>query len=414
MRLKHTAAYDRIYGVKKAVKITVITLTAIILAVVIALPVAVPPLVERFIAEKISAFGLVPDVKMCLYYGWRNGPGINGTLRVAVADTPWCVRARFGASCCEWSASIRMDDTPFNETDPTISTLLKQVHLPAVSNLTFSGSVSFEGSAERTFHMPVPVWNARASIRNLNATATVEEKDYEIAELSLSPAASGIANHLDIQPLFLKVRSVQASGFTLSDLHASIHASEKALLVTEASAGICGGKVSVFSLFLDPKTFNTGFTLFVDDVGAGEVLAHFKKFKGEATGKLHGKIRLFVREGGKTLRLSDAFLYSTPGEIGKLRMQDATPVTDNLVLAGLDEATRANVANALTDLDYSVLKLNLKRGEGKTARLSVALNGNATRGKTTVPVDLTLNFNGELEQIINTGLGYSRLLKGKQ
>ena len=66
---------------------------------------------------------------------------------------------------------------------------------------------------------------------------------------------------------------------------------------------------------------------------------------------------------GKAIRLSDAFLYSTPGETGKLKLADPTSVTDNLALAGLDEATRGNVADALTDLDYSVLRLNLKRGE---------------------------------------------------
>ena len=160
--------------------------------------------------------------------------------------------------------------------------------------------------------------------------------------------------------------------------------------------------------------FVLGFTLFVDDVDAGETLKHFKGFRGEASGKLHGKVKLFVKEGGRALRLGDAFLYSTPGEVGKLRMADAAPVTDNLALAGIDNATRANVADALTDLDYSVLRLNLKPDKDKTATLSTTIRGTATRGRTSVPVDITLNFNGELEQLINTGLGYSNLLKGKQ
>ena len=200
----------------------------------------------------------------------------------------------------------------------------------------------------------------------------------------------------------------------MTNFSASVRMTEKSLLVTQASAGLCGGKVNVYSLTLNPETLNAGFTLFVDDVETGDLLSHLNGFNGEASGRLHGKVRLFVRKGGKAVRLSDAFLYSTPGEIGKLQLEDATPVTDNLALAGIDDATRANVANALNDLDYSVLKLNLRRTSGKNATLSVNLTGTATRGELSVPVNLTLNFNGELEQIINTGLGYSNLMKGKQ
>jgi len=71
------------------------------------------------------------------------------------------------------------------------------------------------------------------------------------------------------------------------------------------------------------------------------------------------------------------------------------------------------VSDALTDLDYKVLRFDLKRTDGKASRLSVQISGTATRGRTTVPVDLTINLNGELEQLINTGLGYSAKLKGK-
>lgn len=305
-----------------------------------------------------------------------------------------------------------MNETEFNESDPALAELLKRYPITAVSNLTFSGSIALNASVVRTFRKPVAVWNVRLPIRNLMARATVEENSYAIESLSVTPAASGIDDHIDIAPMFLCIRSIDANGFPLSNLSASIRATEKALLVTEASAALCGGKVVLYSLFLDPATFNTGFTLFVDEVDAGEVLSHFKGFRGEASGKLHGKIKLFIREGGKALRLSDAFLYSTPGEVGKLRMEDASPVTDNLALAGLDDATRANVANALTDLDYSVLKLNLRRTDRESATLSVNLNGTATRGKTSVPVNLTLNFNGELEQIINTGLRISEQTKG--
>ena len=391
-----------------------IGLAATALAVLIAIPVTVPPLVESIARDKLREFGLVnPSVRMNLGYCWRNGPGIAGKFTVNLL-TNWLVTAEFGASCCEWSASVKMPETAFSETDDVLRTLLANHPVTAVSNLTFSGSFALDVKAERTFRTPVPVWSAKLPIRNLSAAFLMADKPYAIEGLSVTPAASGLADHIDIATLRPRAKSIAADGFSLSGFHASVRVTDKAVLVTEAAAGFCGGQVNLYSLFLDPKNLNTGFTLFLDDVSAGEALTHLNGFRGEASGRLHGKIKLFVREGGKAIRLSDAFLYSTPGETGKLKLQDPTPLTDNLALAGFDEAARNNVADALTDLDYSVLRLNLKRGEGRAATLSTTVRGTATRGELSVPVDITLNFNGELEPLINTGLGYSNLLKGKQ
>ena len=398
---------------RKVIRAFLIGLAAAGFVIVIALPVAVPPIVERVIVSKVGEFGLSAAVKMDLGYCWRNGPGIAGTLKIALADSPWHVTARFGVSCCEWSAEVKMPTTKFSEADPVLQKLLEMHPPAAVSNLTFSGSIAIDAKAERTFHKPVPVWSARIPIRGLSAALMAEDKPYAIEGLSLTAGADGIADHVDIVPIHPMARSISAGGFVLTNIYATVCATEKSIQVTQASAGLCGGTASVYSLFLNPQSLNAGFTLFVDDICAGEALSHFNGFRGEASGRLHGKIRLFVREGGKAIRLSDAFLYSTPGETGNLRLIDPTPITDNLALAGLDDTTRKNVANALTDLDYSVLRLDLRRGDGKSATLSTTVRGIATRGGTSVPVDITVNFNGALEQIINTGLGYSNLLKGK-
>ena len=400
---------------RKPIKRLLIGLAVTVVIVLSVLPVAVPPIVESIIRLKVAEFGLPPAcAKMSFDYCWRNGPGVHGKLKVAFPDSPWRVIAEFGASCSEWSAAVKMPETQFSESDVVIQTLLEKHPVAAVSNLIFSGSIALDAKAERTFRTPVPVWSVRLPVRNLSAGFTVEEKPFVIEGFSVTAGASGIADHLDIAPLMPRARSVSADGFVLTNFSASVRMTEKSLLVTQASAGLCGGTANVYSLTLNPKNLNAGFTLFIDDVETGEMLRHVRSFNGEASGRLHGKVRLFVREGGKTVRLSDAFLYSTPGEAGKLKLRNAAAVTDNLALAGLDDATRNNIADALTDLDYSVLRLNLKRGEGKSATLSTTVRGNATRGKVSVPVDITVNFNGELEQLINTGLGYSNLMKGKQ
>lgn len=351
---------------------------------------------------------------MSFGYAWRHGPEFSGTLNVSLPGSPWYAHADFGAGLGTWHARLRLPETDFDQSDPIVSRFLEP-NLPGdISNLAFRASIAVDASVERTRRLPVPVWAARVPVRGVFANMVRNDRPLDVENLSVTLGASGIANHFDIAPMFLRASAVTASGFTMTNITATIRATEKALLVTRAKAGICGGTISLYSLFLDPKTLNAGLTLFLDDIDAGDILSHFQGFRGEASGRLHGKLHLFLKEGGKAIRLSDAFLYSNPGEWGKLKMEDASVVTDNLELAGIDESSRANVANALSDLDYSVLKLDLRHGTDDTATLCVRLDGTATRGSLSVPVNLTVNFNGKLEQIVNTGLGLSNRLKGNK
>ena len=409
-----------LFTMKKALKRLLIAMLAFLAIVLVAAPLVLPPAVEYVLSKKIAELGFMPDVRMNFGYCWRNGPGIEGSLSVALMDTPWRIRAKFGASCSEWSASVKLPETEFSESDPTLAKLLAQYPVDGLADLSFSGSIALDASAERTYRKPVPVWSVKVPLKDVSAhavlTGTGEEgdKDVAVSGLSVTARATGIADHLDIQPLFPRAAAINFDGLVLTNFHASVRATERALMVNEANVGFCGGQANVYSLFLDPQTLNTGFTLFLDDIDAGQLLNVFKGFKGTATGRLHGKVKLFVKEGGKAIRLSDAFVYSTPGETGKLYMEDPAVITENLAMAGIDDATRGNVANALSDLDYSVLKLTLKRLDGKKATLSARISGSATREGTTVPVDLTVNFHDELEQLINIGLGYSNLMKGKK
>ena len=396
---------------KKAAKCILLALAAVLTVVAVLLPLVVPPVVKSVAEKKLAELGFPAQVLMDLGYTWRCGPEISGSLRIGLSDSPWKVRATFGAGFGTWHVRVSLPETRFSEADTTIAKLLKRYPLEGIADLAFSGSIALNASVERTRAVPVPVWSAKVPLRNVSASFMSGETAVAIDGLSVTPGASGIANHHDISPMFLRAASVEAAGFALTNLTAAIRASERGLFVSEANAGVCGGKVSLYSLFLTLKDTSAGLTLFLDNVDAGAVLSHFNGFRGEASGRLHGKVRVFLKEG-KTLRLSDAFLYSTPGEIGKVKMSDASVVTDNLALAGIDDASRDNVANALADLDYTVLGFDLKRLDGKAAALGIRVEGTATRDGLTVPVNIKLNFNGELEQLINTGLGFSRKLKG--
>lgn len=394
---------------------TLLVLLVIVMAVVLVVaPFVVPPIVERLAEEKLAAFGVGADVSLKFGYCWRNGPGVEGTLRVSLPKTPWDVRAAFGASCSEWSAKVTMRETSFNEQDALLRALLDRYPLQGVTNLLFSGSVALEASAERTFSKPVPVWRAKVPVKGLNVSLVTGKLPVDVAGFSVTASASGIADHVDIGSMYPRAQSLTIGAFHATNFYASVRATDRALIVNEAGSEFCGGKANVYSLYLNPENLNAGFSLFLDNVDAGAALAQFSGFRGEASGRLHGKLRAFIQKGGKAIGIRDAFLYSTPGEVGKLRIRDSAEMVEKLAYAGMDDAYRANVAEALTDLDYRVLRMDLVRTGENTARLSWRISGSATRGETTVPVDLTINLNGEIERLINMGLDYSAKMKGNK
>lgn len=364
-----------------------------------------PPIAEEIAIAKLSQPGLPLDVHLKLRYCWTStGPGVRGEVNLNVLNSPWALTGDFMAAPCQWHATARIEETLFRESDPVLQQLIARIPINTLSNMTCSGAIDFEASVDRTFSLPVTRWTARANLRNVDFSAVARDNPVSLSGGSASFGASGMADHVDIAPIFPRIESLTYGNYTMTNLRASIRATEQALMINEASADFWGGRVYLYSVFLNPKNLNAGLTLFYEDVDVDQVLHTVKCFSGSATGRLHGKAKLFLLEGGKGIRLRDAFLYTSPGEIGKIRMTDTDALAEGLAFAGLDESNRKSVSNALTDMDYNVLRLNLRRQSDDDAVLSVRLEGSATRKNVTVPVVLNITLHGAIEQLINTGL----------
>ena len=339
------------------------------------------------------------------------GGAVRGEMEAWLNGTPWSLRADFDASSSgEWRAAFDVPETAFSESDPVIGAVLSRWPMPAISNLVFGGTFGLKGEAARTNGVPVARWSVLGRLKDVDIACRAGEMPVEVANLRLGFGASGIADHVDIRPMFPRADALTVGGCLLTNAFASIRATESAYLVTEAGAGCCGGELKLYSFFLDPRKLNAGVTLFVDGVEAGEVLRLLKGFNGEASGRLYGKIPLQLRDGER-LQLRNAYLHSAPGETGSLKVYDPQPVVESLALGGVPEATRANVAKALADLSYTVLKIGLQPEEDGGLALTVKLAGSATHRNVTVPVTFEVTFHGDIEQLINTGLKTSRMKK---
>ena len=342
-------------------------------------------------------------VRADIVYSYLTWDGIAG-FELDLDGTEWRVTGSFLGGLREWNADAVLSAPPLSESDPLLSSLIAKFAPPSVSNLVFSGSVSARVSAEKTRKIPVTVWTVKGGVKDLNASCEFAGKPVAIRKFGTSFGADGIADRKTIRPLNPHIAYAEYNGISVTNVSASIRMTETSLLVTEAGAGFCGGEVKLYSLFLNPASLTTGFTLFLDDIDTNEIVTHLKGFRGDATGRLHGKIPVFLKNG-RELRLKNSYLYSIPGETGTIRFEDAQPILDNLALGGVDEATTSNLAKALMNLDYSSLKFELKReSDGEGLALGMSIEGSATYGTTTVPVSFAVTLHGDLEQLINTGL----------
>ena len=331
------------------------------------------------------------------------GASAQGDAKLRIDGSPWRLRADFDVSSSgEWRFDAEMPEVRVDESDPVLGAVLARMPAPAVSNIAFCGGVSLWAQGRRTRETPVPRWSASLRISGLDASLFLDGRPLSVEGLRASAGASGIADHVDVAPMFPRADRIDGAGISLSNVFASVRATESSWLVTEAGAGFCGGELRLYSLFLDPAKLNAGATVLVDGVEAGEVLRMVKGFEGEASGRLYGKMPVYLRNG-RELRLREAYLHSVPGEVGTLRVYDPAPVAESLALGGVPEDARRNVAAALADLSYSALKIRLAPEDDGMA-LSVNLDGSATRGGVTVPVSFGVTFHGDVEQMLNTGI----------
>ena len=359
----------------------------------------------------VKAKGRILDwpytASMRLHLGWICA---DGSFAVSLDDTDWKVTGSFGwESSTDWHLDASLGERSISQQDPVIADILSRLQSPALSNLVFSGTVSLDVSSQMSEQRPVPSWKARGALGNVDLSfGTDSGQGVDVKNLRVRFGADGISSHTDIAPMFPRADSIEAAGITLTNVYASLRATERAYLVTEAGAGCCGGEIKLYSLFLDPERLSAGAAIFADGIDAGQVLSRISGFSGDASGTLHGKLNFFLRNGSD-LRINSAYLFSKPGETGKMRITEATPVMDNLARSGVSKGDRENLAKALSNLDYSVLKIEFRRNEdGDGVFMPIMIQGTSTFGETTVPVTLNVNLAGDFDKLINTGIKLSR------
>ena len=147
------------------------------------------------------------------------------------------------------------------------------------------------------------------------------------------------------------------------------------LLIEKNRFQWCGGTVSTHATRFSTDRSDYNIVLFCDRLNLAEILEQFGIENAEGDGTVNGRIPVFYENG--QIRFEDAFLYSTPGVEGTIRI----PGTDYLKAGlppGSPQYSQLDFAGeALKDFKYSWVKLALLT-EGENAVLKMRLNGKST------------------------------------
>ena len=166
---------------------------------------------------------------------------------------------------------------------------------------------------------------------------------------------NGFGSHADLQPFGVLFKEARLGAVALDAGSFWFRGGGDSILLTEGRAGFCGGVVRVYALHMNLASLDAGFTVLLDGLEAGALLGLFPDVRGTATGQLYGKLPLAIRKGS-AVRLRDAYLFSPPGQVGRIELEDPAVVVDKLSASGVPEEACASLEQALRNLDYDVLR----------------------------------------------------------
>jgi hypothetical protein len=199
-------------------------------------------------------------------------------------------------------------------------------------------------------------------------------------------ALEGIRMSLDF-PELPRIRSapgqrIQFSRLSLGDLTAEKGGvdfqieSARSFLLEKMHFSWCDGHVETQSMRLSPGIEDYRITFYCDRLNLAKVLEQFGAAAAEGRGTVNGRIPLQYANG--KISFDDGFLFSTPGDGGKIRISGSEILTAGIP-PGTPQYVQMELASeALKDYDYSWAKLNIT-SQGEELLLQMQMDGKPAR-----------------------------------
>jgi hypothetical protein len=209
-----------------------------------------------------------------------------------------------------------------------------------------------------------------------------------------------------IEKPWITFMSAKAGNVRLDEGRVTFQLTPQELFLDRMEVRWCKGSLNAYSVnvaFANPKD---EFIVYADRVDLGEALMMVVPFKGKMEGVLYGRFPVGIDNG--RVKLSTGFLYSLPGQGGKIRLDDSGQMRALLDRAGIKGEIQEPLSRALSDVDFSTFRLELEPQAGEAGMLRMKLLGKSNDKAWPAPVDLNLNLHAPLEELLNMGLDMSR------
>ena len=265
--------------------------------------------------------------------------GTDLQLAAAADLTPSGIQGRLETDLAAWSPVAPID---------------LGILAPAAAGLTVDGKL--------TLHADLALEAGR-----LQSQARIELSEGALAATARQIRADGVQVDLHLIDLptlrsapgqVLRFAEADLGSIRLSDgtVAFQVEAAHQALL-EKGSFAWCQGRVYVDAMRFSPAVDDHHLTLFCDRLRLSELLDQVGGLAAEGGGTVSGRIPVQYRRG--QLAFNDGFLYSSPGEGGKIRLADIDRFTTAIDPQTLEAAQLALASEALKDYDYQWVKVGI-------------------------------------------------------
>ena len=286
------------------------------------------------------------------------------------------------------------------ETELTADDAVAALVRDKTKGIELTGRMSAEADAR--FRRARPSVTARARFSD----GRVQSGDTVVEGLATELSFMGGGIFRTIERPFVSFEQVKSGNIVLGRGRADFHVTPRGVTIDRMDVACCKGTLNAYALDWDFKNPKAAFTVYADRIDMGEALMMMVPFKGQMEGVLYGRQPVVINNGRITLL--PGYLYSLPGQGGKLRLDDPQQVRTLLDQSGIKGDVQEPLSKALSNLDFSMLKFDLEPREDGEGTLRIKLVGKSNDKDWPAPVDLNLNLHGPLEELINTGRSFAR------
>ena len=216
------------------------------------------------------------------------------------------------------------------------------------------------------------------------ADVTVYEGRLSMPDQNLS--LSGIQGRLSFNDLLapasvpgqkVTIERIQAGDFTATDAAVRFTLEPgRSLLFENMQLNWAGGRVTMESVRIPSPDRSMALTLYCDRIQLNRLLAQAGGFDAQGTGSLNGRIPVIIKNG--EISFDNAFLFSTPGQGGRIVIQNPEKLKAGIPLDAPGFSQLDLASEALKDFEYAWAKLTFDT-EGETLTANMELDGKPGR-----------------------------------